>query len=114
MDNHKLVTIFIFGFFLNMKKMQFLFFFMKNMLGKILGFGRMQQIFFFFLKMFWIFFLFFFEISRRKLGILIPDLYFTCKYTTRYYTKLVEKYSRKIKNVFKEVLSFFKKYNNNI
>jgi hypothetical protein len=26
-----------------MKKMQFLFFFIKNMLGKILGFGRMQQ-----------------------------------------------------------------------
>jgi len=52
MDNHKLVTIFIFGFFLNMKKMQFLFFFMKNMLGKILGFGRKQQNFFFFLKMF--------------------------------------------------------------
>jgi len=41
MDNHKLVTISIFGFFLNMKKMQF--FFMKNMLGKISGFGRMQQ-----------------------------------------------------------------------
>jgi len=33
-----------------MKKMQF--FFMKNMLGKILGFGRMQQNIFFFLKMF--------------------------------------------------------------
>jgi hypothetical protein len=26
-----------------MKKMRFLFFFMKNMLGKILGFDRMQQ-----------------------------------------------------------------------
>jgi hypothetical protein len=35
--------------------MQFLFF-MKNMLGKLLGFGRMQQNIFFFLKMFWIFF----------------------------------------------------------
>jgi len=46
MDNHKLVTIFIFYFFLNMKKMQFLFF-MKNMLGKILRFGRMQQNIFF-------------------------------------------------------------------
>jgi len=43
MDNHKLVTISIFYLiFFNMKKMQFLFF-MKNMLGKILGFGHMQQ-----------------------------------------------------------------------
>jgi len=32
-----------------MKKM--FFFFMKNMLGKILGFDRMQQNIFFFLKM---------------------------------------------------------------
>jgi hypothetical protein len=48
---------------------------MKNMLGKILGFGRMQQnIFFIFenaLK------LLFFKIFQRKPGILIPDLYFT-------------------------------------
>jgi hypothetical protein len=29
---------------------------MKNMLGKILGFGRMQQNIFSFLKMLWIFF----------------------------------------------------------
>jgi len=51
-----------------MKKMQFLFlfFFLKNMLGKILGFGRMQQNIYIF-----------FEIFRRKSGILIPDLYFT-------------------------------------
>jgi len=57
-----------------MKKMQFLFlfFYMKNMLGKILGFGRMQQNIFFFLRMFQ----FFFEIFYRKSGILIPDLYF--------------------------------------
>jgi len=40
MNNHKLVTISIFGF-LNMKKMKF--FFMKNMLESILGFGRMQH-----------------------------------------------------------------------
>jgi len=40
MDNYKLVTISIFGFKKNMKKMQF--FLMKNMLGKILGFDRMQ------------------------------------------------------------------------
>jgi len=33
-----------------MKKMQF--FLMKNMLGKILGFGRMQQNIFLFSKMF--------------------------------------------------------------
>jgi len=43
MDNHKLVMISIFGFFLNMKKMQFLVFLMKNMLEKILGFGRVHQ-----------------------------------------------------------------------
>ena len=43
MDNHKLVTISIFGF---LKKMQFLFF-MKNMLESILGFGRKQQNIFF-------------------------------------------------------------------
>jgi len=42
MDNHKPVTISIFGF-LNMKKMQFLFFFVKNMLKKNLGFGRMHE-----------------------------------------------------------------------
>ena len=49
MDNHKLVTISIFGFFKKHENMQFLFF-MKNMLGKILGFVRMykNKIFFFF------------------------------------------------------------------
>jgi len=47
MDNHKLVMISIFVF-LTMKKMQFLFLFflMKNMLGKVLGFGRMKTLFF--------------------------------------------------------------------
>jgi len=60
--------------------MQFLFLFlfiyiyMKNMLGKILGFARTQQNIFSFLECFK---LFFFEIFRRKPGILIPDLYFT-------------------------------------
>jgi hypothetical protein len=44
MDNHKPVTISIFGF-LNMKKMQF--FFVKNMLKK-LGFGLMHENNFFF------------------------------------------------------------------
>jgi len=59
-----------------MKKMQFFFyFFLKNMLGKILGFGRMQQYIYIFL--FENVFNFFFEIFRRKPGILIPDLYFT-------------------------------------
>jgi hypothetical protein len=45
MDNHKLVTISIFGFFKNEKDAIFVFafFYMKNILGKILGFGRMQQ-----------------------------------------------------------------------
>ena len=58
-----------------MKKMQFLFFFfMKNMLGEILGFGRMQQNIFSFWKCFEIFFLKYFG---EKPGILIPDLYFT-------------------------------------
>jgi hypothetical protein len=44
------------------------------MLGKILGFGRMQQnIFFLFENVLKIFF----ETFWRKLGILIPNLYFT-------------------------------------
>jgi len=54
-----------------MKKMQFLFFFMKNMLGKFLGFARMQQ------NIFFLFFenvLNFFKIFKRKPGILIPEL----------------------------------------
>jgi len=58
-----------------MKRTQFLFsfFYMKNMLGKILGFGHMQQnIFFLFENV-----LFFKKIFRRKPGILIPELYFT-------------------------------------
>jgi hypothetical protein len=64
------------------------------MLGKILGFGRMQQnIFFLFENVS----NFFFEIFRRKPGILIPVLYLQCKYTTRYHTKVVEKYLRKSK-----------------
>jgi len=46
---------------------------MKNMLGKILGFDRMQQnIFFFFENV-----LNFLKIFQRKPGILIPELYFT-------------------------------------
>jgi hypothetical protein len=49
MNNHKLVTISIFGFFKHEKDAIF---FMKNMLGKILGFGRMQQNIFLFSKMF--------------------------------------------------------------
>jgi hypothetical protein len=48
---------------------------MKNMLGKILGFGRMQQNIFFLFENVLKFFIF--EIFQRKLGILIPDLYFT-------------------------------------
>jgi len=62
--------------------------FNKNMLGKFLGFDYMHEnkkyIFFkreIDLKVFDIFFEnvlnFFFEIFRRKSGILIPDLYFT-------------------------------------
>jgi hypothetical protein len=43
MDNHKLVMISIFGFSKHEKDAIFVFFFMKNMLGKILGFGCMQQ-----------------------------------------------------------------------
>jgi hypothetical protein len=56
MDNHKLVMISILGF--KKKKLEkdaifvFVFFFLKNMLGKILEFGRMQQNIFFFLRMF--------------------------------------------------------------
>jgi hypothetical protein len=57
-----------------MKKMQFLFF-MKNMLGKISAFGRMQQnIYFFFANV--LKFFIFFEIFWRKPSILILDLYF--------------------------------------
>ena len=46
MDNHKLVTI---SFFFKKKNENdaIFVFYMKNMLGKILGFGRMQQNFFF-------------------------------------------------------------------
>jgi hypothetical protein len=43
MDNHKLVIISIFGFSKHEKDAIFFLFFLKNMLGKILGFGRMQQ-----------------------------------------------------------------------
>jgi hypothetical protein len=62
MDNHKLITISIFRFFKHEKDA----FFFENMLGKVLGFARMQQNIFLF-----------FEIFRRKPGILIPGLYFT-------------------------------------
>jgi len=51
-----------------MKKMHF---FLKNMLGKILEFGRMQQNIFFIFENALNFFLW------RKPGILILDLYFT-------------------------------------
>jgi len=51
-DDRKLVMISIFGFFLNMKRMQFLFFLMKNMIGKILGFGRVHQNIFFLFEIF--------------------------------------------------------------
>jgi hypothetical protein len=40
MDDHKLVMIFIFLDFQNMRKMQS---FNENMLGKFLGFGRMHE-----------------------------------------------------------------------
>jgi len=50
MDNHKLVTISIFEFFFKHEKDAI--FFMNNILGKISGFGRMQQNIFLFLKMF--------------------------------------------------------------
>jgi hypothetical protein len=46
-----------------MKKMQFLFFLMKNMLRKFLGFGHMQQNIFSFWKCFEIFF--FWNISEK-------------------------------------------------
>jgi hypothetical protein len=50
MDNHKLVMISIFGFFL--KTWKRCNFFNENMVGKFLGFGRMHEnkIFFFFEK----------------------------------------------------------------
>jgi len=48
---------------------------MKSMLGKILGFGRMQQNIFFLFENVLKFFIF--EIFRRKPAILILDLYFT-------------------------------------
>jgi hypothetical protein len=55
MDNHKLITISIFFAFLKYKKDAIFFlFFYKNMLGKLLGFGRMHEETFFL-------FLFFFE-----------------------------------------------------
>ena len=53
------------------------FFFMKNMFGKILGFGRMQQYIYIYIFFFENALIFFFEKFRRQPGILIPDLYFT-------------------------------------
>jgi len=52
MDNHKLVTISIFFVFLKHKKDVLFFVFNKNILGKLLVFGRMHEnkIFFIFLK----------------------------------------------------------------
>jgi len=41
MDNHKLITISIFGFFFKIWKICN--FFYENMLVKFLGFGRMKQ-----------------------------------------------------------------------
>jgi len=41
MDNYKLITISIFGFFKHEKDA--IFFYMKNLIGKILRFGRIQQ-----------------------------------------------------------------------
>ena len=53
--------------------MQFLFFFfIKNMLAKILEFGRMQQNIF----SFWKCFEFFFEIFRKKTGYLNTEFVF--------------------------------------
>jgi hypothetical protein len=43
MDNHKLVTISIFGFFFKHEKYAIFVFFMRNMLGKNLEFGRMHE-----------------------------------------------------------------------
>jgi len=73
MDNHKLVTISIFGF-LNMKKMQFLFFYEKYAWKNFRIWPYATKYFFLFenvLKFF------IFEIFQRKPGILIPYLYFT-------------------------------------
>jgi len=57
-----------------MKKMQFLFFYKKICLEKFQDLAVCNQIYFFenVLNFFY-----FFEIFWRKLGILIPDLYFT-------------------------------------
>jgi hypothetical protein len=52
------------------------FFFMKNMLGKILGFDRMQQKIYIYIYIENAL-IFFFEKLWRQPGILIPDLYFT-------------------------------------
>jgi len=46
MDNHNLVTISILHF-KTLKRCNFCFFFHEDVLGKILGFGHMQQNFFF-------------------------------------------------------------------
>jgi hypothetical protein len=62
MDDHKLVMISIFLF---SKHQKYAIFFNENMLGNILGFGRTHEK------------IYFFEIFRKKLGILIPNLYFT-------------------------------------
>jgi len=49
---------------------------MKNMLGKILGFDRMQQNIYIYIYIENAL-IFFFEKLWRQPGILIPDLYFT-------------------------------------
>jgi hypothetical protein len=46
MDNHKLVMISIFFGFSKYEKDAIFIFLLKNMLGKILEFGRMHKIFF--------------------------------------------------------------------
>jgi hypothetical protein len=89
MDNHKLVMISIFFFvFLKHEKDVLFFVFNKNILGKLLVFGRMHEnkIFFIFLKeeinlksfeIFSICFAIFLETFRRKSSILILNLYLT-------------------------------------
>jgi len=57
MDDHKLIMISIFGFFKTWKRCIFL---MKNMLGKILEFGRMHE------KSFIYLFLMFSNISEKN------------------------------------------------
>jgi len=76
---------------------------MKNTLGKILRFGRMQQNIFFFENAL----NFFFEIFQKKTGILILDLCFTVQIYNPILCKIGRKIFEKITIFLKGFFNFF-------